>query len=334
MRPGLIIEGGPIVVRNRFQLPDGSYPPMAGAGATVAAAAELAYQHPLAPPTLGPAGTVTVDVLLQNPTRVTRQLINLTSQRFIADRIFASSGGVTGGAVIYDVNSAANLYSGRDVEEVTPGSEFPIVTGERLVPNVALVRKYGGKVFITDEARDRNDTGLFNREIQKLANTIVRKINRIAVAVLQAAGVPTMASIRWDQSPNPADPAADLSKTPWATFVQVENRPTAQTLGITYNLVLLNSQEVMTLQMLYGPSLPALLQSAGISIYKTDDIPKGTGWWVSEGDAGQMRTEKALSTETWREEKTERTWSQSSVRPVMFVDNPEAVVQVTGIGPP
>lgn len=304
-------------------------------GATVQAAASgLSYQHPLAPPVPNADGTVTVDTLLKNPTRVTRQLVNLTAQRFIADRVFTSGGGVTGGAVIYDVNSAANLYVGRDVEEVTPGAEFPIVTGERLVPNVALVRKYGGKIFIVDEAKDRNDIASYNREVQKLANTIVRKINRIAVAVLQAAGVPTMSSINWASSPNPNSPTADLSLTPWATFVSVANRPTADVLGITYNLVLLNSQEVMRLEMLYGPSLPALLQSAGMSIYKTDDIPKGEGWWVSEGDAGQMRTEKALSSETWREEKTERTWTQSSVRPVMFVDNPEAVVRVTGIGPP
>src|SRR5574343_628975 len=59
-----------------------------------------AVQHPLGPPTV--SGTdITVDQMMNQPTRVTRMLMDLTLKRFLADRIFASAGGVTGGAVIY-----------------------------------------------------------------------------------------------------------------------------------------------------------------------------------------------------------------------------------------
>jgi hypothetical protein len=44
-----------------------------------------------------------------------------------------------------------------------------------------------------------------------------------------------------------------------------------------------------------------------------------------------MRIEKPLGTETWREPETERTWSQTSVRPVMYVTNPFSVLQANGL---
>jgi hypothetical protein len=44
-----------------------------------------------------------------------------------------------------------------------------------------------------------------------------------------------------------------------------------------------------------------------------------------------MRIEKPLGTETWREQGTERTWVQSSVRPLWFVDNKFAVLRFTGL---
>ena len=83
--------------------------------------------HPLAPPTV--SGTsITVDTMLKQPTRITRLLMDMTLQRFVADRIFASAGGVTGGSVIYDSLEANDLYMSRDVERVAPGAEFPILT--------------------------------------------------------------------------------------------------------------------------------------------------------------------------------------------------------------
>jgi hypothetical protein len=44
-----------------------------------------------------------------------------------------------------------------------------------------------------------------------------------------------------------------------------------------------------------------------------------------------MRVEKPLSTETWREAETQRTWVQSDVRPVMVITNPYGIAKVTGL---
>src|SRR5499427_4055794 len=115
--------------------------------------------HPLGPPTVS-ATTITVDIALNSPTRVTRTIMDLTLQRFFADRVFTNQGGVTGGAVIYDVALTNDIYLERDIARVAPGQEFPIVTSLRRAPQVAAVEKWGGKFFTTDEARDRNDVSV------------------------------------------------------------------------------------------------------------------------------------------------------------------------------
>src|SRR5436190_9267524 len=116
--------------------------------------------HPLGPPTLT-GTTMTIDSAVNAPTRVTRSLMDLTLQRFFADRVFTSAGGVSGGAVVYDEIVANDLYSDRDIQRVAPGDEFPLVTSSRRFPKVAEVEKWGGKFFVTIEARDRNDTSVF-----------------------------------------------------------------------------------------------------------------------------------------------------------------------------
>src|SRR6188768_3221918 len=143
-------------------------------------------QHPLASPTVV-GNTITVDMMLQNPTRVTALLADLTLQKFLINYIFDSAGGVEGGAVIYDQPTVNELYPERDVQQVAVGAEFPIITADRRAPKVALVEKWGGKVWIPDEAVARNQSGVYMRELRKLANAMVRKLNTRAIAILEAA---------------------------------------------------------------------------------------------------------------------------------------------------
>ena len=60
------------------------------------------FQYPFNVPTANSDGTFTIDFLLQQPQRVTRAIANLALQRFYVDQIFAPSGPIVGGAVIYE----------------------------------------------------------------------------------------------------------------------------------------------------------------------------------------------------------------------------------------
>lgn len=293
--------------------------------------------HPLGPPTVS-GTTITVDTMLQQATRITRMIMDLSLQKFIADRVFASGGGVTGGAIIYDEAVLNELYASRDVERVAPGGEFPIITSDRQAPKVAEVEKWGGKVWISDEARDRNNVASFTNQIRQLTNTIVRKINARAIAELETsitASGQTVTGRNWATA-TPTGPDAGQTTAqnmPLRDFALAARMAEEDELGISYNLWLLNPQEYYNLIIAHGNvgNLNALLQSTGNSVYVSNRVAAGTAYVVGSQQVGEMRVEKALGTETWREPETQRTWVQSDVRPLMFVNNPYAVLKFTGL---
>lgn len=301
------------------------------AGATINPVA-----HPLSAPTVS-GNLITVDTMLQQPTRITAFLQDITLQRFLLDRLFSSDGGVTGGAVIYDLLTENELYLDRDVQPVAPGSEFPIVTSSRRAPKVAEVEKFGGKFFFTDEARDRNDQSAFRNENIKLGNTIVRKLNARAVETLSDAidangGLSEFVGNDWSAAiPGGSNPTIP-SGTPGADFSRAQLLADQRELGVTYNVALVSPVQLNELRLFYGGNLQQMLTDNGYDeVYASNRVPTGTAYFVAEGQLGEMRLEQPLATETWREQGTQRTWVQASARPVMFVNNPFAVVRATGL---
>jgi hypothetical protein len=291
--------------------------------------------HPLAPPTV--SGTnITVDLMLNQPTRITRMIMDLSLQRFIADRIFGNGGGVTGGAVVYDEATINELYAARDVQRIEPGAEFPIIETERRGPKVAPVEKWGGKVWIPDEARDRNQTVVFTNKVRQLTNTIIRKINQRAIDTLEAAlaAYPSQVGVGtdWSAVVVGGSSQSNASEFPAADFALAAQKAEENELGINYDLWLLNPQEYTQLIIIYGAAgLRDLLAAMNVSVYVSNRVTAGTAYVVASGQVGEMRIEKPLGTETWREPGRERTWVQSGVRPVMFVNNPYAVRKFTGL---
>lgn len=291
--------------------------------------------HPLGPPVIS-GTTITVDTMLQQPTRVTRMIMDLTLQRFIADRVFASAGGVSGGAVVYDQAVLNELYTDRDIQRVAPGAEFPLITSSRQQPKLAQVEKWGGKVFITDEARDRNNSVALTNQLRQLSNTIVRKMNARAIAELEAAitAFPSQTFVgnNWANVITAGTSASSAGAFPAADFAKANMLAEQQELGVNYTLWLMNPTQLMRLQIIYGDRLQQVLGSFNATVYTSNRVAVGTAYVVAENQVGEMRLEKPLATVTWREEATERTWIQSSVRPIMYVTNPFAVIKVTGLG--
>jgi hypothetical protein len=290
--------------------------------------------HPLGAPTVS-GNVILVDTALKSPTRVTRTLMDLTLQRFFADKVFANAGGVSGGAVVYDEVIANDLYLDRDIQRVAPGDEFPIVTSQRRAPKVAEVEKWGGKFFVTVEARDRNDVSVFTRHVRQLANTIVRKINQRAVEVLDAAATasPTrvITGLNWSTVVTGGASTSNSTLWPGYDFARAQTQAETEELGIVYDLWIINPQEFLQLTRIYGPDLNNLLASIGLEIFVTNRVPAGTAYVVAQNQPGQMRVEQPLATEQWYEEGTQRYWTQSSVRPLMFVDNRFAVLKFTNL---
>lgn len=281
---------------------------------------------------------VTADWLLENPTRVTRTIVNLMLQNYYVDRIFAPAGNITGGAVIYDQATGNELFANRDVEKVEPGAEFPEVAFDRGNPQTAQVEKFGGKFSVTDEAKRRNQIGRVNRAIQQLANTITRRTQTRALAELSAAVTAfsrTATGLGWATAAALTANNRSPSITPVNDLTLVEKSNEDLELGYEYDLAIMNPQEWRNFRLAAGGdsgTARELLADSGIKdVWVTKRKTPGSVYWVAERQVGELGYEVPLATETWRDKDgKQKDWFQSSILPVVYVTDPYAILETTG----
>ncbi|MBW4813167.1 MULTISPECIES: major capsid protein [Rhodococcus erythropolis group] len=292
--------------------------------------------YPLGAPTLV-GGVLTVDTALKQPQRITKRLADITLQKFIVDKIFSSSGvSVASGAVIYDQVVANELYTARDIEQRAAGNEYPIVGGERQDPKTASAEDWGGKFYITDQAKSRNDVVYFDNQVTQLANTVVRKVNARAVATLESAiaglnGAGVVPGHDWSNVTLSGNAPTPNAERPGADFAKVQLAADREELGVVYDLWIVNPQEKANLVIAYGEDYEAILRASGIEIFDSNRVTAGTAYAVARGQVGFLDYEVGLTTETWREEKTRKNWVQSYVQPIFGVTNPYSIKKVTGL---
>lgn len=290
--------------------------------------------YPLGGPTVT-GSTITVETLLNQPTRITRYLSDITLRNYISPVFFSSPGGVSGGAVIYDQLSLNDLFPTRDVQKVAPGGEFPIVTSDNPTPQVAAVEKHGGKFFVTDEAKDRNDQGVIQREGRKLMNALIRRMDARAVAIVDASlsglGSQNIVGLNWNSTVTGGSSQSNASAWPAADFAKVQLLADQQELGVEFDTWVVNPAQAAQLRLVYGSDYQGVLDSNGVTIRASNRVAAGTAYVLAQGQPGELRMEKPLSTETFREPETQRTWVQTDARFVMYVTDPYSVVKVTGL---
>lgn len=292
--------------------------------------------YPLAPPTVS-GSNVTVSMMLAEPSRISRYLADIRLRNFISPLLFANPAGVAGGALVYDQLTLNDLFATRDVQTVEPGGEFPILSSETAQPMIAAVEKDGGKFFVTDEARDRNDGGTIQRDGRKLINTIIRKLDEKAVAAVNAAlaAFPSqvVAGHNWSTVVTGGSSQTNASGWPAADLAATQGLADQQELGVVFDTLIVNPLQRVALTTVYGSSLNEVLEAAGIENFMASNrVAAGTAFMAESQMVGEQRYEKGLSTETWREQASQRTWVQSDVRAARAVTNPLSVVKLTGLG--
>lgn len=321
----------------------GYLPPVAGAdGAEIRAAATYPYpaSNPLSAPTIS-GTTVTLDVLLANPTRVTRMVADLVMSNFFLDSIFAIGGDVSSGAVLYDQVYYIDEYLDRDVERVAPGAEFPVVTGVRPAPLIAPVEKFGGKFPVTDEAKRRNDPGIVTNQTRRLANTITRKMNQRGLAELAAAVTAysrtSAAAIKWSTGAGESLLNRVAANAPAVALMKVLEANEQNERGYTYDTLVINPADNFNLRAYYSmeSNIKAAFTDIGINnIIVTPQKAVKSAYVLASKMVGQMRLEEPMRTVTEREgapDLREQTWVQTAINPVFFVTDPFAVEEVTNL---
>ncbi len=291
-------------------------------------------EFPLGTPSVS-GNSLTVDLMLKEPTRINSYLSNIALKGYFAERIFTNGGGVSGGALVYNQLVANDLFPVRGGQKVAPGAEFPEVTFDRPEPKTAQVEKFGGKFRVTDEARDRNDLSMIQSEGVKLGNDVQRWLHARALAELDASIAAigsdgTMSGTSWADATVLTISTENKAALPAADLANLRKKAAQKELGTDYNLLIMNPQEFANLSILYGDAA-GWLQSQGFGHAVSNVVTAGTAYAVQEGLVGQVRYEQALKTVTYRDDKTESTWVQTSIRPVFAVTNPYNAIQITGL---
>lgn len=292
-------------------------------------------EYPLGTPSVS-GNNITVDLMLREPTRINTYISDIALKKFFADRIFSTPGGVSGGALLYTQLLANDLFATRNVQEVAPGAEFPEVTFDRPAPQVAMVKKIGGKFRVTDEARDRNDLSVIQNEGAKLGNTVTKDLHRRAIAALEASITAIgsdvqVTGVSWADAAGLTLTTTANNVQPAADFAKAQLKADTFELGGEYNLWIVNPQEMSNFQVTYGDRWKDVLANNGVEMISSNQVAAGTGYAVEAGMVGQMRFEQELRTVTWRDEGTESSWVQTSIRPVFAVTQPYSVLKVTGL---
>jgi hypothetical protein len=295
--------------------------------------------YPLGPPSIS-GNLITVDQALANPTIITREIAQLSDQKFFASKVFTDAGGVSGGAILYELppTTATDLFAATAIQEVEPGAEFPILTFLRGVPVLAKPRKLGGKFPITKEAKLRNNVRYMQRAMVQAANTIALTLDAIAVGILNtaiSANSRTVAGQSWGTAASVTTLNASGTNQPISDLLTARQTVELELRGQTIDSAIMHPNQELSLAQTAaraGTTIDAILATAGITDwYASPRVTAGTVILYQAGQVGGWANEFPLEEETWYEPEEQTDWYQWSVSPAMFVDNPYALIELTGV---
>lgn len=136
-----------------------------------------------------------IHLLLSNPTLLARRVADLTRQKFIADYLLTGRYQAQGGGVFYDTGE--EIFAADAPEAIAPAAEYPhtvLTSGE-----IASARtvKWGLATDVTDEKIARLGIDVVNKALARLANTVVRHVDSVAMGVIASKVTTTTASPAW-----------------------------------------------------------------------------------------------------------------------------------------
>jgi hypothetical protein len=289
--------------------------------------------YPYPAPTIAGVN-ITVSAYLQNVPRVQRAIENLALQRFVTDLIFSAGPAATGGAVVYDQVTAVDLYLARDVQEIEPGSEFPILNDTEPSPLVAIAKKYGGEVLLSDESVRRDRRDLLNREMTRLRNTIVRKYDTLSMTALRNAPVNTLtASGDWSTA------ATDILKDTASainliSLLDMGYEPDTALINPAQELDLLSDADIRAALPRERSDVPIatgkLGRLLGLDWVVSNRVNAGEVFIMQRKAAGSISDEVPIYARTIHDDRREAWFIHGARVGVPYITDPKAVTRVTG----
>ncbi|MGO4488159.1 phage major capsid protein [Microbacterium sp. 2RAF4] len=157
------------------------------------------YTYPVAR-TSGGLTPAETHLILQDPELIAARVADLADQRFIGDFLLASRFEARGGGIFYE--NGEEIFPADASASVGPNGEYPktVLTSGEIT--AAKTDKRGLETDITDERIARFGQGTLDRALTKLANGVIRDVDRVAMAVVASKITDTFASQAWTSIAN------------------------------------------------------------------------------------------------------------------------------------
>ena len=139
------------------------------------------YTYPMPSP-VGALSAEQVHLLLARPDLVGRRLATLMDNKFVADFLLQGRFEARGGTILYE--SGEEIFAADSPEAVAPGGEYPMTVLTRGEVVAARTTKWGLQTEITDEAISRQGIDPVERSLGRLANTVVKHVDSVAMSVI------------------------------------------------------------------------------------------------------------------------------------------------------
>jgi hypothetical protein len=294
--------------------------------------------YPGAAPTVA-NGAITVDLMLQEPARISKYIADITALKMFTDRLFGHSD-AQGGAILYEVNTENQMLADDHTGIIAPGGEYPELDATPGEPKVAQVKKLGGKFSITDEAKARNDMALLQRRAQRISNTMVFDVDNNGMLAIKKAiqeygsYIPKVESSGWVSMNKTEKLKQTAAKSIRAELNAALAAGEKTQMGYLYNLLVLHTDDALQLANTFdtNDAQDAFLKSQGLEVISSPLATPGEGLLVAEGQVGTIGMEEPISTATWRDEARDLTWTKVKAVLEHVVTDPMAMVRLTGLG--
>lgn len=303
----------------------------------------MAYSYPPQAPTVS-GDTVTTSRFLNSPTLVARRAQELTQNRFIADVLLSGRTDVSGGAITYELDE--DLYTVRPITSVSAGGEYDLTTISSGTPQIVKVTKWGQDTLVTDEAIKRQNFSAVEKGLGKLANTLVKHIDTIALSLIASTVTATQAAAqKWDGSGTAPTILRDIMLA--KAKVNALNKgydPNVMAVDDATWAYLASDEKVMTFRAREDTANAVYTGQfgyiAGMLVLPTPNLPGGSGAWmvdttvlggIADEDLGGGYVGDNVQTKSIREDLNDR-WRLRARRVcVPYVTDPGAGIQITGI---
>lgn len=272
----------------------------------------------------------TISRFLNDPAAVQRRIRTMAMQRFVSDRILTGRSAVTGGAI--EVEQEDSLFASSDPESRQPGAEYPLSDVGEGEPEVYSVKDWGHATYVTRESILRRRLQPVTRALNKLVNSVVRKVDTANLAII-------------DASPHLVQVGADWSNAANNKLAMIENARRAindTDDGFQADTILIDGTRSSEL-LLDDTIRPAITSTnvvesgvmgrlLGLTILVSPNLPTAGSMWVIDSTAlGGIADEEPLQSDSEYEKKRKRWWLMAERVTTGYVVEPAAAVEVTGV---